>query len=234
MGSKPSHPELLDWLAADFRDTGGSLKRLHRLIVTSATYRAACGYATGDPDNRLLAYMSRGRLDAEQVRDAILAVSGRLDRRMGGPSDQQFTSKPGLEGRPAVVDYTAFAWDRPEGHRRSVYRFNFRTLADPFVECLDGADASQLTPVRNVSVTGPQALALLNNDFVLTHSNAFARSLAEQSDRPRWQVELACERTWGRSPTPAERAEFVKFVRKHGLANLGRVLFNSNEFLFVD
>jgi hypothetical protein len=235
MGSKPSHPELLDWLAADFRDSGGSLKRLHRLIVTSATYRqASAGAARDDPDNRFLAHMSRGRLDAEQVRDAILQVSGRLDRRMGGPSDQQFASKPGVEGRPMVVDYPAFAWDRPEGHRRSVYRFAFRTLADPFVECLDGADASQLTPVRNVSVTGPQALALLNNDFVLAHSKALATVIEQQSQRPRRQINLACERVWGRAPTAVERAEFVKFVRKHGLANLCRVLFNSNEFLFVD
>jgi hypothetical protein len=235
MGGKPSHPELLDWLAADFRDHGGSLKRLHRLIVTSATYRQSSAGATpDDPDNRLLAHMTRGRLDAEQVRDAILAVSGRLDRRMGGPSDQQFAAKPGVENRPMVVDYAAFAWDRPEGHRRSVYRFNFRTLADPFVECLDGADASQLTPVRNVSVTGPQALALLNNDFILTHSKAFAELLTAQAPRPRRQVELACERVWARAPTFAERAEFVKFARKYGLPNLCRVLFNSNEFLFVD
>jgi hypothetical protein len=161
-------------------------------------------------------------------------VSGRLDRRAGGPSDKQFTPKPGVEGRPGVVDYTAFAWDRPEGHRRSVYRFAYRTLADPFVECLDGADASQLTPVRNVSVTGPQALALLNNDFVLTHSKALAASIECESNRPRHQVEVACERVWGRSPTAGERAQFTKFARKHGLPNLCRVLFNSNEFLFVD
>jgi hypothetical protein len=185
-----------------------------------------------DPDNRLLAHVPRARLDAEQVRDAILSVSGRLDRRMGGPSDQQFAAKAGPGG--TMVDYAAFAWDRPEGHRRSVYRFAYRTLADPFVECLDGADASQLTPVRNVSVTGPQALALLNNDFVLAHSRALAGLVTDQSTRPRRQVELACERVWGRPPTAAERSEFVAFVRRHGLANLCRVLFNSNEFLFVD
>jgi hypothetical protein len=233
MGSEPSHPELLDWLAADFRDSGGSLKRLHRLIVTSATCRAASGFTTSDPDNRVLAHMPRGRLDAEQVRDAILQVSGRLDLRMGGPSDQQFKSTP-VEGRPAVVDYPAFAWDRPEGHRRSIYRFSYRTLADPFVECLDGADAAQLTPVRNVSITGPQALALLNNDFVLTHSKALAALVEAEATRPRRQVELACERVWGRPPTSAECKEFVTFVRQYGLANLCRVLFNSNEFLFVD
>jgi hypothetical protein len=238
MGGRPSHPELLDWLAASFRDSGGSLKRLHRMIVTSATYRrssAADAHAQSlDADNRLLCHVSRARLDAEQVRDAVLAVSGRLDRRMGGPSDRQFVTKSGPAGTPPVVDYPAFPWDRPEGHRRSVYRFAYRTLADPFVACLDGADASQLTPVRTKSVTGPQALALLNNDFVLAHSQALARLIEGQAEGLDRRIELACERVWGRPSAPAERAEFAEFARKHGLANLCRVLFNSNEFLFVD
>jgi hypothetical protein len=233
MGSPPTHPELLDWLAAEFRDSGGSLKQLHRLIVTSATYRqSSAGTSTADPDNRWLARMPRVRLDAEQVRDAVLSTSGRLDRRMGGPSDQQFVMKSAA-GAP-VADYAAFTWDRPEGHRRSVYRFAFRTLADPFVECLDGADAAQLTPVRTVSITGPQALALLNNDFMLAHCRALAGMLAKQSAEPERQVELACERVWGRPPSRPERAEYVAFVQRHGLPNLCRVLFNSNEFLFAD
>jgi hypothetical protein len=233
MGDKPSHPALLDWLAVELRDSGGSLKRLHRLIVTSATYRrSSTGTTPGDPDNRLLARMPRARLDAEQVRDAVLLASGRLDRRMGGPSDQQFTLKntPGS----SVPDYSAFAWDRPQGHRRSVYRFVFRTLADPFIECLDGADAAQLTPVRSVSVTGPQALALLNDDFILAHSKALAQSVERQTAGVGRQVELACEQVWNRPPSAEERVEFTSFVHRRGTANLCRVLFNSNDFLFVD
>jgi hypothetical protein len=132
------------------------------------------------------------------------------------------------------VDYAAFAWDRPQGHRRSVYRLVFRTLPDPFVDCLDGADASQLTAVRNESVTAPQALALLNNDFILVHSQALARLLEGQSCERGRQVALACERVWGRAPTAEERDEFVGYAQRHGLANLCRLLFNSNEFLFVD
>ncbi len=234
MGQLPTHPELLDWLAADFRDGGGALKALHRLIVTSATYRQSSGgVGTADADNRYLGRMNRRRLDAEQVRDAVLLASGRLDRTMGGPSDRQFTMKPGRHVTPEV-DYAAFDWDRPAGHRRSVYRFVFRTLPDRFVECLDGADASQLTPARGESVSAPQALALLNNDFILAHSRALARALAEQSgDRGR-QIAGACERVWGRPPTPEESAEFAAYVGRHGLANFCRLLFNSNEFLFVD
>ena len=236
MGRPPSHPELLDWLAADFRDHQ-SLKKLHRLIVASATYRQQLRHdpkaAAVDADNRLLWRTTRSRLDAEQVRDAVLLLSGRLDPTPGGPSDQQFGMKPGIHVTP-LVDYAAFDWDRPQGHRRSVYRFVFRTLPDPLVDCLDGADASQLTPKRNESVTAPQALALLNNEFVLVHSKAFAGWLEGQSaDRDR-QVRLACGRVWGRPPTAAERTALAVYAGKHGLANLCRVLFNSNEFLFVD
>ena len=132
------------------------------------------------------------------------------------------------------MDYGKFDWDRPQGHRRSVYRFVFRTLPDPLVDCLDGADPSQLTAKRNESVTAPQALALLNNEFVLVHSKAFAAWLEKQTpDRGR-QIVLACERVWCRPPTDAERQAFIGYANKHGLANLCRVLFNSNEFLFVD
>ena len=102
------------------------------------------------------------------------------------------------------------------------------------MDCLDGADASQLTPKRNESVTAPQALALLNNEFVLVHSKAFAARLEKESpDRDR-RVVRACDRVWGRPPTDAERNELTAYAAKHGLANLCRVLFNSSEFLFVD
>jgi Protein of unknown function (DUF1553)/Protein of unknown function (DUF1549) len=232
MGGRPSHPELLDWLACRFRDGGGSLKNLHRLIVTSATYRQSSrGFS--DSDNRLLAHGPRARLDAEQVRDAVLLASGRLDQSMGRPSDRQFVLKPGRHVTP-VVDYGKFDWDRQEGHRRSVYRLVFRTLPDPFVACLDGADASQLTPVRNVSVTAPQALALLNSEFVLVHSAALARLLEEQSPERDRRIVIACERVWGRPPTKPERDKLAGYAEKHGLANLCRLLFNASDFLFVD
>jgi hypothetical protein len=226
MGGTPTHPELLDWLAVWFRDEAkGSLKKLHRLLVTSATYRQVSSAPHAkDPDNRMLGLMPRTKLDAEQVRDAILVASGRLDPRRGGPSDQQFSMKPGIHVTP-TVEYGAFDWDRSEGHRRSVYRFLFRTLPDPLVDCLDGADASQPTPKRNESVTAPQSLALLNNDFVLS----CAKAMAKVAD-----VDGACRRLWGRPPTETERTILAAYTKRHGMANLCRMLMNSNEFLFVD
>ena len=237
MGQAPSHPELLDWLAAEFRDGGQSLKKLHRTVVMSAAYRQTSRTepkaAAIDGDNRLLWRGPRMRLDAEQVRDAVLLISERLDRTAGGPSDQQFAMRPGIHVTP-IVEYGKFDWDRPQGHRRSVYRFVFRTLPDPLVDCLDGVDASTLTPKRNESVTAPQALALLNNEFMLVHGKAFAAALEKQSPDRAKQIATACERVWGRGPTKGELTAFTEYAAKHGLANLCRVLFNSNEFLFLD
>ncbi len=242
MGMKPTHPELLDFLASELANPnrklgGGSLKHLHRLIVTSATYKqASTSRAKGvkaDEDNKLLWRQNRTRLDAEQVRDAILMVSARLDSTAGGPSDRQFDLKPGIHVTP-MVDYGKFDWDRKEGHRRSVYRFVFRTLPDPLVECLDGADASALTPKRSESVTAPQALALLNNEFVLVHAKAMASRLEKHSAERAKQIEFGCRLVWGRPPTAEEAKLFAGYADKHGLANLCRVLFNTNEFLFAD
>jgi hypothetical protein len=237
MGQPPTNPELLDYLASELASPTGSLKRLHRLIVTSATYKQAsttrADGAKADEDNKLHWRQNRARLDAEQVRDAILAISGRLDRTPGGPSDQQFDMKPGIHVTPKV-DYGKFDWDRPQGHRRSVYRFVFRTLPDPLVECLDGADASALTPKRTESVTAPQALALLNNEFILVHAKALAARLEKHSAERAKQIEFACRLVWGRAPTAPEAKLFATYADKHGLANLCRVLFNTNEFLFAD
>ena len=237
MGGAPTHPELLDWLAVEFRDGGQSLKKLHRLIVTSAAYRQSSRHdpkaAALDGDARLLWRMPRAKLDAEEVRDAMLFAAGRLDLTRGGPSDQQFAMKPGLHVTP-VVEYGKFDWDRPPGHRRSVYRFVFRTLPDPLIACLDGADASQLTPVRTASVTAPQALALLNDDFVLAAAKAMAGDLEKRFPDRGARIDEACRRLWGRPPTAAEQAALKDHATKHGLANVCRVLFNTNEFLFLD
>ncbi len=180
MGSRPSHPELLDWLATRFLESGGSLKSLHRLIVTSAVYRQSVRYdaafAAIDGDNQWLWRQNRRRLDAESIHDAILAISGQLDRTMRGPSTQQFSLRPGVHVTP-VVDYSQYDWNSPGPCRRSVYRFIFRTLPDPFFDALDSADASQLTAVRTESTTPLQALELLNSPFVLRRCEEFARQL---------------------------------------------------------
>jgi hypothetical protein len=237
MGSLPSHPELLDWLASELLENGGSLKRLHRAIVTSAAYRQATIHdpraESIDADNRLLWRQNRRRLDAESVRDAILQVSGRLDSTMYGPSVRQFKLSPGVHVTP-VVDYTAYDWDSPESGRRAVYRFLFRTLPDPFMDALDGADASQLVAARNESITPLQALALLNNPFVLRHCEHFAARLDGLGGDPAGIVRKAHELVYNREPSADESREWTDYVSSYGLANFARILFNSNEFLFVN
>ena len=238
MGSLPSHPELLDWLAARFLAEGGSLKRMHRLIVTSAVYRQAVRHdsraAEIDADNHLLWRMNRRRLDAESVHDAMLPAAGRLDATMGGPSVQQFALGPGVHVTP-VVDYSPYDWNGPGAGRRSVYRFLFRTLPDPFMDSLDEADASQLTAARNESITPLQALAA---------SEQSVRPLPERAPGPTgWrtsspnfakQVRLAFELLFNRPPDDEELAGLGGYAQKHGLLNLCRLLLNSNEFLFVN
>jgi hypothetical protein len=237
MGSPPSHPELLDWLASSFRDDGGSLKRLHRLIVTSATYRQASAHNpmgdAVDADNRLLGRMNRTRLDAESIRDAVLSISGRLDPTMGGPSVQHFTLGKGVHVTP-TVDYEKFDWDAPGAGRRSVYRFVFRTLPDPFMDQFDAADPSQLTPARNASITPLQALAMLNDPFILRQSEHFARRLEGLSGDLETKIGAAFASALGRPPTPDEAREWADYASRHGLANFARMLLNSNEFLFVN
>jgi hypothetical protein len=268
MGGAPSHRELLDWLAVWFRDDArGSLKQLHRLLVTSAAYRQASSLVGKeqvgkwesekvgispahspafslstptarraielDADNRLLWRMNRTRLDAEQVRDAILHISGALDLRMGGPSDIQFDLQPGHHVTPRV-DYTKFDVSSPAAQRRSVYRFLFRTLPDPFMDTLDCPAGDQLTPVRNASVTVQQALALWNNAFVAHYADRFASRIEAQTKTRTEQINLACEWALSRPPTTEEMTDFTAYAEKHGLANLCRLIFNSNEFMFVN
>ncbi|MCA9170739.1 MAG: PSD1 domain-containing protein, partial [Planctomycetales bacterium] len=169
-GESPTHPQLLDWLAAELRLRRGSLKELHRLIVTSATYRQAVAHraapAKVDAENRQLWRMNRRRLDAESFRDSLLKISGQLDERMGGPSDQQFNQSPGVHVTP-VVDYDGFDLSNRANYRRSVYRFVFRTVPDPFMEALDCPDASQLSPQRGESITAVQTLATMNDKLVV-------------------------------------------------------------------
>ncbi|MEW6305820.1 MAG: DUF1549 and DUF1553 domain-containing protein [Verrucomicrobiota bacterium] len=237
MGSRPSHPELLDWLAVEFRDHGGSLKWLHRLIVTSAAYRQVSMHraeaARVDSDNRLLWRMNRLRLDAETVRDSVLQLSGKLDLTMGGPSVKQFAMSPGIHVTPKV-DYAAFDVDSPANHRRAIYRFLFRTLPDPFMDALDSPAGDQLTPVRSESVTALQAFALLNNPFIVRQSEHFAARLEALSPQREPQVRAAFQFVFNRAPTTAELRAFTAHAEKHGLANVCRLLLNSNEFLFLN
>jgi hypothetical protein len=237
MGALPSHPELLDWLTARFVQSSGSLKALHRLIVTSSVYRQSvchnASFAAIDGDNQWLWRQNRRRLDAESVHDAILAVAGRLDPTMGGPSVHQFSLRPGVHVTP-VVDYTQYDWNSPGSRRRGVYRFVFRTIPDPFFDALDAADASQLTAVRNESITPLQALELMNNPFVLRQSEELAQLLKDTRESVDEQVKRAVEMAYGQSASPQQVQALKAYAVRHGLANLCRLIFNSNEFLFVN
>ncbi len=230
MGGAPSHPELLDWLAVWFRDDAhGSLKALHRLILTSATYQQSsapnAAASALDPDNRLLWRMNRTRLDADSIRDSVLAMSGRLDLAMGGPSVPHYTSKPGPQTTP-TLNYDNFDWAPPGAARRSIYRVVWRGIADPFLDALDFPDMGQLSPVRGFSASPLQSLALLNNEFVLYH----CERLAERAGG----IPAAFRLVLQRDATPEELADFTALATKHGLPAAVRVLFNSNEFLFLN
>ncbi len=235
-GSRPTHPELLDWLAVEFRDGGGSFKKLHRLIVRSSAYRQSSAddaeAAKIDADDRCLWRMTRQRLDAEEVRDAVLAVSGKLDLTMGGPGFELFRFK---DDHSPIYDHTAIdKINDPVNWRRTVYRFTVRSVPNPFLESLDCADPNVNTPVRNTTLTALQALALLNDPFMLKQSECFAERLEKISDDPAKQVDAAYRLAFGRSPTTEERDDLIRYARKHGLAKACRVLFNANEFVFID
>jgi hypothetical protein len=236
MGSKPTHPELLDWLAVWFRDDAkGSLKALHRLIVTSAVYRQSSANrpdaAKKDAEDRLLWRMNRTRLDAESVRDAVLAIAGKLDLTVGGPSVRMFFFK---DDHSPVYDYARYDPDAPGAYRRSIYRFIVRSVQDPFMERLDCPDPSVLTPKRSTTITAIQALAMLNNPFVTRMAGHFADRLRGKAYDLPSQVALAVRTAFGRQPGAEDRAVYEKYAAQHGLENLCRLLFNTNEFLFVD
>jgi hypothetical protein len=235
-GGRPTHPELLDWLAVEFQKNGGSIKQLHRLILLSAAYQQSSrhdpAHARIDADNRLLGRMNRQRLDAESLRDAVLAVSGKLDLRAGGPGYDLFRFK---DDHSPVYDHTALEKIHdPATYRRTVYRFIVRSVPNPFLECLDCADPNLNMPVRNTTLTALQALALLNDPFMVKQAEFLAERLQKLSSEPDRQLEAACRLALGRLPTSEERAALVGYAQKHGLANACRVLFNLNEFVFLD
>lgn len=236
-GQFPTHPDLLDWLACELRDSGGSLKHLNRIILNSRTYRQSTTYrpeaAQIDASNQLYWRMSPKRLDAESFRDSLMALTGDLNPVMGGPSVKQFSMEPGIHVTP-IVDYKNMAPDAPVLARRSIYRFLFRTLPDPFMQSLDCPDASSWTPKRAVSVGPLQALALMNDDLVIHCSHRMAQKLEQLGHDLEEQITAWFQQTLLRSPTSKELNAVVDYAGKHGLANACRFLFNSNAFMFVE
>ncbi len=238
MGALPTHPELLDWLAADFRDNGGSFKRLHKQILTSAAYRQSSGGNNAkasqlDTNNTLLWRQNRRKLDAEAVHDATLAVSGTLDLTMGGPGWQDFVIE-----RPEHSPH--YKYDKADPNdvktwRRSIYRFIVRSQMQPFMTALDCADPSMRVEKRNESVSPAQALAMLNNGFMVTQAAQFAaRVEKEAGPSQQAQVKRAFRLAFGHAPNAEETTKLSAFAKERGLPNLCRLILNLNEFVFVD
>lgn len=254
-GARPSHPELLDWLASEFVRSGWSVKHMHRLIVLAATYRQASlsedvsgrGFESRrsvppapsytriltpaqklDADVRLLWRFPSRRLDAETIRDAMLAVSGRLDTKMFGRGFNLFAQRGGLSGFTPVESYSG------DGLRRMIYAHKVRREREAVFGSFDCPDAGQSTARRRESTTPIQALNLFNSRFTLDESVALAgRVKREAGDDLAKQIHRTYLLALCRPPSPAELGEVEPVVREHGLETLCRALFNSNEFLFL-
>ncbi|MDB5390429.1 MAG: Planctomycete cytochrome [Planctomycetaceae bacterium] len=233
-GARPSHPELLDWLASELIQKNWSLKSLHRTIVLSATYRQSPAVnpagRTHDAENRLLWRRSPLRLEAEELRDAVLTVAGELNPAMGGPGYQDFTTFTANSQFYNSIDAVGYAFQR-----RSLYRTWIRSGRNPLLDVFDCPDPSAAAPKRAVTTTPLQALALLNNPFLLRMSDKLAGRIQREvpADVPA-QVRQAYQFVLQRAPTATEVELGAEFVKQHGLPGLSRVLFNCNEFLYVD
>jgi hypothetical protein len=260
-GDPPTHPELLDWLAAYFVEHGFSVKAMHRLILTSNTYRMGtrCDphYAALDPENLLLWRMPLRRVEIEVIRDAMLAASGRLNRRMYGPSMYPFVPREALEAHsdPGTI-WKPF--DEASASRRTIYAFARRSLIVPMLEVLDFCDTTRSAAKRNVTNVPTQALTLLNGDFVNGQARHLAARLAREAGPDLGaQIERAYSLTLSRPPSAAERSALRVFVerdsrerrdeaaragmplsaadaRHETMVQVCRALFNTNEFVFPD
>jgi hypothetical protein len=248
-GEPPTHPELLDWLAARFIASGWSIKAMHREIVHSKTYQLSSenddGNAALDPEDHWLWRYPRRRLDAESIRDAMLAVAGRLDR-----------SRPGRHPFPPIeawrwTQHDAFKVVYPSNHR-SVYLMTQRLLKHPYLAIFDGPDTNSSTDVRTRSTVPLQALYFMNNPFVLENAAGLARRLIARSTEPEVRIALGYEFAWGRPPTRPELQRALRFLReaiaatsaargvpvetteREAWTSLAKVLLTANEFLYVD
>ncbi|MFN7803539.1 MAG: DUF1553 domain-containing protein [Planctomycetaceae bacterium] len=242
-GGRPSHPELLDWLAAELVEPSlgpvaqripWSLKHIHRLILNSATWRQSSRRNPNaeriDSGNRLLWRKTPQRLDAESVRDAILAVSGELNPSLGGPGFRDFRTFNFNSQFYEMIDPVGYDF-----HRRTLYRTWVRSGRSDFLDAFDCPDPSTTAPRRAVTTTPLQALAMLNNSFTLRMAERLAQRVeAEVGQDPNRQAERACQLSWGRLPSVSERQVSSEFLSEFGLSALCRLLFNSNEFLYVD
>ena len=231
-GAPPTHPELLDWLAVSFIESGWSIKALHRLIVNSATYKQSSQFnekaAATDADNQLLWRYAPRRLEAEAVRDAMLVASGQLNPQAGGPSFRPFTTT-----EFNATFYTPIDRDEPAFNRRTVYRINVNSGKDPLLDSFDCPDPSVKTPRRGVTTTPLQALELMNNAFVQRMSGRLAERAQRESDDIGGAIEYAYKLTLGRGPNTGEAARAIAAAKERDLKSVCWALLNSTEFIYV-
>ncbi len=233
-GGRPSHPELLDFLANRLIANDWSLKCLQRLIVTSAAYRQQTGgrplALKRDAQNRLLWRREPHRMEAETLRDAMLAVAGMLNQQLGGPPYQDFKTSTFNSQFYEMIDPVG-----PAFHRRTIYRTWVRSGRSTLLDAFDCPDPSTMTPNRAVTTTPVQSLSLLNNAFVLRMAAAAAtRVKAGAAEDAAAQVVAVFRLAYQRRPDEAELRAAAPFVEQHGLPAFCRIVFNSNEFLFID
>ncbi len=241
-GERPSHPELLDWLARDFREHGWRLKRLHRQIVLSSTYRM--GSVAGgpglrlDPPNRLLWHFPRRRLEGEAIRDSLLACAGTLNRSPFGPPVVPPLGKQELAGLFGAGGKWPVTKDAREHTRRSVYLLVRRTFIYPLFGAFDAPELMTSCPRRLSTVVPAQALALLNSPLAREQALAFARRLRRECGTDAERIGRAWRLAFGRPASPGEAAQALEFLRRRqggeALADLCLALFNANEFVHVD
>ncbi|MBL8179859.1 MAG: DUF1553 domain-containing protein [Bryobacterales bacterium] len=239
MGARPTHPELLDYLANEFAGNGWRMKPIHKLILMSRAYRQSAASpmeaaaAAKDPDNTLLWKHSIRRLDAEQIRDAMLAVSGRLNAKAGGPSviipvEQELVD---LLYKPSQWAVTK---DIAEHDRRTIYLIHKRNLRLPMMEVFDAPDMQISCARRESSTHAPQALELLNGDFANSMARSFATRLDKEAATQAEQVDLAYRLAAGRLPNAKEKAAALRFLAKQPLSEFAVALLNLNSFLYVN
>jgi hypothetical protein len=224
---------LLDWLAAQFIEHNWSVKFMHRLIVNSATYQQSSAHnveaATMDADNQWLWRYAPRRLEAEAVRDALLAVSGQLNLQMGGPSFRPFTVTDFNAAFYHLVDHA-----EPEFNRRTIYRININSGKDPLLDAFDCPDPSVKTPRRGVTTTPLQALELMNNSFVQRQAKALAgRALAESKQDVPAAIAFAYQLALGRAPSAEELKLTTAAAQARDLTSVCWSLLNSTEFVYV-
>lgn len=237
-GMLPSHPALLDWLAAEFVESGWSIKHMHRLMLTSEAYRMASldlpGNLAKDRDNRYFWRQSRSRHEVEVIRDQMMAVAGTLNRTIGGPAVRPYID-PTLFQSSTDRTWPGLAIGDPDSWRRSLYVFSKRSIRYPMFEAFDQPDMVSSCSRRTRSTVAPQALLLMNNAEVLLQAKHFAQRVQlEAGAEPGAQVEYAFELALARKPSASEMAQALPFLESTptGLVDLCQTLFNLNEFLY--